>query len=242
MATFLTSAPTSAPQGPYVIGSTNRDMMLGSKFYDQASNAYRYCLVGATALVPGKLYQAPAEITNHQNLTPAAAAIGATQVTVTLGATAATANQYSEGYLVVTVTPGQGYKYRISGNAAAALSTTCVITLEDPIQVALTTSSRVDLVLSPYSGVILNPTTATSCVVGAAVYPVAAASYGWVQSGGIAPLLIDDQTVVVGTNVSASNQAAGAIEPATGVQATVGVAVTGGATTEYVAVRLNIDA
>jgi len=241
MATFFSTNPGSAPQGPYIAGASTQAMTLGSKFVDQAGNTYRYCLVGGTALVPGKLYQAPAEITNHQNLTPAAAAIGATSVTVTLGNTATTANQYAEGYLVVTVTPGQGYKYRISSHPAASGSATCVITLEDPILVALTTSSRVDLVLNPYSGVIVNPTTASSCPVGAAIYPTAASTYGFIQTGGIAPLLVDDQTVVVGTNVAASNQAAGAIEPATGVQALVGIAVTGGATTEYVAVKLTFD-
>lgn len=241
MASFFTTNPTTAPQGPYVAGDTIQQMKLGSKFVDQSGNAYRYCLVGASALVPGKLYQSPVEITNHENLAPAAAAIGATQVTVTLGATAVTANQYAEGYLVITVTPGQGYRYQIASHPAAALSTTCVLTLVDPIQVALTTSSRADLVSSPYSNVIINPTTATGVVAGAAVYPTAAAAYGFLQTGGVTCLLVDDQTVVVGTNVAASNQAAGAIEPATGVQALVGIAITGGATTEYVAVKLTFD-
>lgn len=241
MATFLTSNPTTAPNGPYVAGqATDNGLMLGAKFVDQSGKAYRWALNGATAMVPGKLYQAPAEITDHQGLTPAAAAIGATQVTVALGATAATANQYSQGYLVVTVTPGQGYRYRISANPAAALSTSMVVTLEDPILVALTTSSRVDLVLNEYSGVIVNPSTASSCPVGAAIYPVAASTYGWVQTGGVASLLADG-AVVVGTNVCASNATAGAVEAATGVQALVGIAQTGIATTEYGAVKLTLD-
>lgn len=240
-ATFLTSLPVSAPSGPYVAGGSVQQVQLGSKFYDQAGNGYRYCLVGGTALVPGKLYQAAAEITAHQNIAPTATyAIGSTSVTVTLGATAATADYYAGGYLIVTITPGQGYKYRIGSNPAAALSATLALQLEDPLLVALTTSSRVDLVPNPYSSVIINPTTASSCVVGAAVYPHASATYGWVQVSGVAPVLVDDQTVVVGTLLSASNQANGACEPFTGVQAPIGVAVTGGATTDYVAVKLNI--
>lgn len=94
MATFFTSLPTTAPAGPFS-ASTVAEVGLGSKFYDQNGNAYRYVKVGGTATVAGKVYQAPAEITNHQDLVPAAAAIGATEVTVTLGATAATANQYA---------------------------------------------------------------------------------------------------------------------------------------------------
>lgn len=238
MATFFTALPTTAPAGPFV-ASTTQEVGLGSKFYDQNGNAYRYAKFNG-ASVAGKLYQAPAEVTNHQNLETAAAAIGATSVTVTLGATAATANQYAGGYLVVTITPGQGYRYLISGHPAADASATLELTLEDPIQVALTTSSNADLIANPYNGVIVNPTTATSCVVGAAVDVVADGSYGWLQVEGPCPILVDDQTVAVGTLVSASNQAAGACEPFTGVQAPIGIAVTGGATTDYVTVKLSI--
>lgn len=240
MATILSNNATSAPFGLYQGGASTQEIPLGSKFVDQNGNAYRYCLVGGTALVAGKLYQAPAEVTNHQGLTPAAAAIGATSVTVTLGATAATANQYAEGWLVVTVTPGEGYRYRIAGNAAAEGAATCVITLDDPIQVALTTSSRVDLVLNPYSGVIVNPTTASSAPVGVACDVVAASKYGWLQTGGVAAVLMNG-TGVVGTFQCASNAVAGAVEPFTGVQAPVGIAVTGIADTEYGAVKLIFD-
>lgn len=239
MATFFTSNPGTAPNGPFTSDATDQ-IGLGSKFVDQNGNAYRRVLVGGTALVPGKLYQAPAEITNHQDLTPAAAAIGATSVTVTLGNTAVTANQYAGGYLMVTVTPGQGYKYLISSHPAASGLATCVLQLADPIVVALTTSSRCDLVLNPYSGVIVNPTTASSAPVGAAVYAAGAATYSWLQTGGIACLLADG-SVVVGTNVCASNGTAGAVEAHTGVQALVGIAQTGVATTEYGPIKLTFD-
>lgn len=228
-----------APAGPFV-SSTVQEIGLGSKFYDQNGNAYRYAKIGGTASVAGKLYQAPAEITNHQDLVPAAAAIGATSVTVTLGATAVTANQYAGGYLVVSITPGEGYKYLIASHPAADASATLVLTLEDPIQVALTTSSNVDLVSNLYNGVIVNPTSASSCPVGVAVDVVAAGSYGWLQVEGPCPVLVDNSTVVVGTFISASNQAAGACEPFTGVQAPIGVAVTGGATTDYATIKLSI--
>lgn len=241
MPTFFTSNPVTAPQGPLVAGATSpQDIQLGAKFVDQNGNAFRYCLVGGTALVPGKLYQAPAEITDHQNVVPTATAIGATQVTVTLGATALTANYYAGGYLIVSATPGQGYKYLIASHPAADASASVVITLADPILVALTTASNIDLVANSYSGVILNPATATSCPVGVAVYPVAASSYGWLQTGGVAALLADG-AVAAGTNVAASNVTAGAVEPHTGVQALVGIAVTGIATTEYGAVKLTFD-
>lgn len=214
---------------------------LGAAGFDNSGNRYRFVKAGGTALVPGKLQQAAAEVTNHQGLTPAAAAIGATSVTVTLGATAATANQYAGGWLVVTVTPGQGYKYLISSHPAADSGASLVVTLEDAIVVALTTSSRVDLVANPYSGVIVNPTTLTAAPVGAAVTAVTAAYFGWIQDGGVASILADGANAV-GSNLVASNAVAGAVEDAAspGAQPLVGTALTGCADTEYGAVLLNI--
>jgi hypothetical protein len=223
--------------GDLTLNTSTAQAGLGAKAVTGDGREFRYVLAGGTALVPGKLQQAPAEITNHQNLTPAAAAIGATQVTVTLGATAATANQYAGGLLIVTTTPGQGYAYQISSHPAADASATLTVTLTDPIVVALTTSSVVDLVLNPYSGVIVNPASASSAPVGGAVHAVTAAQYGWIQSHGACALLADG-TVTVGTSLVASNATAGAVEALTGVQAIVGLALTGIATTEYGAVHL----
>lgn len=240
MATQLTGTSIQAVGQPLYSSSATQFHNLGEMTHASDGRSFRYCKMGAVAGVPGKLYQAPAEITTHQNLTPAAAAIGATQITVALGATLASANQYAGGFAIITVTPGQGYAYKIKSHPAAALSTSVVLTLEDSVLVALTTSSHVDLVPNKFSGVLVNPTTATSMPVGACIYLIAISEFGWLQTGGVCPLLVDDQTVVVGTNVAASNQAAGAIEPATGVQAAVGEAQTGGATTEYVAVDIRL--
>lgn len=239
MASFFTANPGAAPVGPFT-SSTASDIMLGAKFVDQVGNSYRRALVGASALVPGTLLQAAAEITAHQDLTPAAAAVGATQITVTLGAAAATANQYAGGYVVIAVTPGQGYRYLISSHPAANASATLVLTLEDPITVALTTSSRVDLVPNPYSGVIINPSAASSAPIGAAIYAAAAGTYTWIQTGGDAVVLADG-AVVVGTSVVASNSVAGAVEALVGVQAPVGIARTGIATTQYGIIKLTLD-
>lgn len=223
--------------GDLTLNTSTQQHTLGARATTGDGRVFRYALAGGTALVPGTLLQSAAEVTNHQGLTPSAAAIGATSVTVTLGATAATANQYSEGFLMVTITPGQGYQYKIKSHPAAGSGATLVLTLEDPIVVALTTSSRVDLVANPYSSVIINPTTATSAPIGVAVTAVTAAQYGWIQTGGVACILNDGGSTV-GTNVSASNATAGAVEAAVTAQAAIGVAQTGIATTDYGAIRL----
>lgn len=200
----------------------------------------RYVKAGASNIAAGVLLQGPAEVTAHQNLTPVAASAGATQVTVALGATAATLNQYAGGYMVITVTPGVGEVYTIKSNPAAALSTSMVVTLEEALKTAITTSTRIDLVANPYNGVIINPTTASGPVVGASIVALTASYFGWIVSAGPASILNDGGSTV-GTNVSASNGSTGAVEAAVTSQAAVGYAMTGIATTENGAIFLTID-
>ena len=222
--------------------SDTQEVQLGAKVCLSDGRAYRYVKAGGTALVAGTLQQAPAQVTNHQDLTPTAAAAGVTSVTVTLGATAATANQYANGWIVITTSDGIGYQYEVKSHPAASASAAVVLTLADELQEALTASSRVDLVVNPYDGVIINPTTATSCILGVAVADIPASNFGWIQCGGVASVLNDTAgAITVGTEVSASNAVAGSIEAETGTQATVGVAVTGIAASQNGAVRLRIE-
>lgn len=228
--------------GPQVtaqsIFSTSADQLhnLGELVQTNDGRAFRYVKAGGTTLAQGKLQQASAEVTGDQNLTAVAAAVGDTTLVSTSTITVA-ANFYANGYALITVTPGQGYMYHIKSHAAYS-SAAPTFTLYDPIAVtALTTGSRIDLVANPLSAVIVNPSTATSSPVGVCVYPITNAQFGWLQVAGVANVLADG-TVTVGTTVVASNATAGAVEAFTGVQAIVGLAVTGIATTEYGAIKL----
>lgn len=235
-------AAMSAPTG-FFGQLTASQPQVGSIFNTTNGTQLVWCLMGGVAGVPGSLYQAAAEITDHQNLTPTAnVAIGALSFTVTLGATAATANQYAGGMAIITTSTGAGYQYEIASHPAAALSATLTLTLNptEPVQVAfVAATSKVDLVANPYSGVIINPVTATSAPVGVCVSPIAIGSYGWLVKKGPAAVLADG-TVTVGTAVVASNATAGAVEALTGVQAIVGNALTGIATTQYGAILVNL--
>ncbi len=216
--------------GDLTLNTSTQQHTLGARATTGDGRIFRYCKAGGTTLVVGKLQQSSAEDTGTQNLACAAAAIGATTVTTTTTVTV-TANEYAEGFLVVTVTPGEGYQYKIKSHPAATAAAV-TLTLEDPIVVALTTASRVDLVRNQYSAVIVNPTSATSAPVGVAVTAITNAQFGWIQTAGYATILSDAGSTV-GTNVSASNATAGAVEAAVTAQAAIGVAVTGVATTEY---------
>lgn len=227
-----------SPSGPFT-SSTTLDVELGQVGVTLDGRRFSYAQAGAVALVPGTLVQSQAESTaNWENLAPSAAAIGATSITITTSTTNAL-NVFAGGYMMVTVTPGQGYQYRIKSNTASSAGSMTLV-LEDSLLVALTTSSRLDLVPNVYTSNIINPTTATGSITGVAVFAVPATNYGWIQINGMANVLAQG-TVVVGTQVAASSTTAGAVVATSGVLASVGFAVTGIASTEYGTVNLNIN-
>ena len=192
------------------LASTAQPHALGTEHRDGFGRTYRLAKVGASTLVVGNVLQGPAQVTTHQTMTPSAAAIGATAVTATLGATnATTADQYAGGFLVVDTTPGNGYAYVIASHPAAAASAACVFTLAEPVKVALTTSSRVSLCANPYNGVIQSPvTTLTGVPVGVAIFAALTGEFCWIQTKGVAAVLTTG-TPAVGTAVGVPGTAAG---------------------------------
>lgn len=226
----LSPDPQAAGQ-PLYTSSATQSHALGEKMAGPSGAVYRYAKAGASDLVAGNWLQSPAQVANHQNLSCAAAAIGAETVTVTLGATAATANQYAGGKMVVTITPGLGQEVNIIGHPAAASGATLVLTLGEPLRVALTSSTRIDLVPNQFNGVIQSPvTTLTGVPVGVAPYIISATEYGWILVEGLAGALIAG-TPAVGSGLVLPGTAAGAavIDGGTSGPCFVGiVASTGG--------------
>ena len=199
---------------PAFVSSADPLHSLGQKATTSDGRKFRYVKAGASALVIGNMIQAPAQDAAHDELAvAAAAALGATQISVTTGASAVTANQYAGGWACVSTTPGIGQFLKIASHPAAGTTATLVLTLraEDALLVALTTSSKVTLVPNPYGSVIQSPvTTLTGAVVGAAIYTIAASEYGWIQSGGPAGVLIAG-TPGVGLAVVVPGTAAGCV-------------------------------
>jgi hypothetical protein len=243
-------------------GNTSTDASLatlvGAKFLAADGREFVIVQNGGTALVSGVLVQSPASIgANHTGLTCATAAIGATQITVTLGGTAVTANQYAGGYAVVSAGTGKGQTLRIASHPAqATTSGTVVLTLEDALSVATAVAdSKVSLTLNPYgssngatyatSGVVVSPTTATGATIGATIYPIPATSttvlsYGYIQTKGPVAVLNDSGTAI-GLDVMPSSSVAGAV--VTYVAATrnrVGTSTVAGETTKAQIITLQL--
>lgn len=225
--------------------STTQGTDLGAFATAGDGRGYRYFLNGAVTTVPGTVQQGPAQDATNQTpsggLAVAAAAIGATQVTITTSTTF-TANFLSGGYMSVAVTPGQGYLYKIKSNTAVSGAANMVITLEDPIQVALTTSSKVLLNLNPFSGAVIAPGTITGTILGVGIYPVVNAQYGWLQTHGQCSALITGTFASAGLAVGMLvGGTIGSLAPAIAGTNVLGYTMTIGATGQYAFVFLTID-
>jgi hypothetical protein len=192
--------------------------MLGTRWDLEDGRELVMVLAGASNLAVGKLMQDAALISNHQNLAVTAFTAYSTttnlpaQVTVTLGATLATVNQYQLGYAVVVDGTGAGQTLQIQSHPAAALSASVVITLADAPNTALDTTSKISLIPQPANNVIIYPHGAmTNAVRGVTFYPVTAANYGFLATKGNWACLADSTAPPANSSISPSPNTDGAI-------------------------------
>src|SRR3990172_4538648 len=133
---------------PPVVDEANPTHELGEKMFSPDGRAWRYVKAGTSNLVLGNVIQSPAEATGNQSRIVAAAAVGDTVITTTDTVTV-TANEYAGGWIIVTgeASTGTGGQYRIKSHPAATAAV-CAFTLEDPVQVALTATTQVVIVIT----------------------------------------------------------------------------------------------
>lgn len=232
---------------PYEFTSASGDgHQLGMVGMDKYGDLYHYAQVGASNISAGKLQLAPARKTNHDNATVAVAAvIGAKKVTVTLGATAAVAQEYAGGLLVVNDVTGEGVSYRISSHPAAESSATLEVRLERGLVEALDTTSQVCLVHNHWNGVV-EGTSSTQRPAGIPQVDGTAGYYGWLKTKGVSAALADE-TITIGAGVTAGTSTAGAVEEVDQPGDTtvlsdyqVGWAIVAGVDTEYRPIMLEL--
>jgi hypothetical protein len=176
---------------------------------------FRYAGIGGVAVTAGKTLQASAAVANHRDVAvQAAAAAAATAVSVTLGATAATEDQYAEGYLHINDVAGQGQLLRIKSHPAIGSAAAGIITLYDPIVTALTTSSKADLIACGFNDLVVAPAAETGPVVGVTAMDMTEDYFGWVQVAGPCSVLTVG-TIVLGEHAVRSGGTDGGVAPAT---------------------------
>ncbi len=243
MATSLSGLPRIFGQDVYVDSSVQNNT-LGVYAETTDGRGFRYAKIGAVATLAGKVYQGPAQDTTNYapsgGLAVAAAAVGATQVTLT-GTLTIALNALAGGTLTVVITPGLGQMYKIASNTAVAAAANCVITLEDPIRVALTTSSKVDLRADLYNGIVVAPATMTNSCVGVPPAIFSAGNFAWIQTHGICSCL-QTGTGTCGTALGVlQGGTIGSLAPAIAGTPILGWAAGTNITGEYGTVYLNMN-
>ena len=181
-------------QGIYEISATQvcdlgHKVTLGDKIF-------RYAKAGGTLTI-GTIQASPIMVAHHQTqAVPAAVSANLNKVTITVGGTALTNNQYADGEFIVqgaAVGDGWGQTYRIKSHPAADAAATCEITLYDRIVTALTVTSEISLVPNEYDGTtIFTASSQADVAVGASVRAVTDAYYYWMQTRGWASILADE--------------------------------------------------
>lgn len=207
--------------------TTTKNAQLGATGETTDGRVFKYGQAGASNLAVGKLTITPLGVANHQNLAvTAAAASGTKSVSVTLGATQATADQYAGGHLTVYDSTGAGTSYLVSGHAAIGSAGSGTIYLAEPITTALTTSSKVSLTVATFSSLIISDasgTATTDVFTGVPGVAVSAGSFGWFQTRGVASVLTDGTPAVGAGVVQGTTAGAVAVEAAASVGSRLGV-------------------
>lgn len=217
---------------------------LGDVYRDSYGRTFVYAKAGATALSRGKLTVAPDVVANHVNMSFAVApTAGDDVVKVTLGATAATADQYKDGWLVVNDGTGEGRAYPVEGNLAADSAGTCTVYLKEAIDTTGALSeANVDLLAGKWNGTVISAADQADAPAGVPIVAVAANNYYWSQTGGPCAVLADEALSPVGGIVTIGSSTVGAVEELDAVaEPLVGeVMQTAGVDTEYPMINLQI--
>lgn len=244
---------TSLPRGfsdtmkdPHYAGAAQL-LPIGSKLTLADGRIFRYALNGATGLAVGVVAQAAVPLTNHRNMDVTAGTVaGDTEITVTLGATAVTENQYANGYVHIDAGTGNGHTYQIKSHPAADSAATLKLTLWDPLVLAIA-SGKATITPNRYRAVVVTPvTTATAARVGVTPRAITAAHYGWLQTWGPASVLTVGTLVIGDHCVSPTGTSAGAVGPQNSTLAVketvVGDVLSVNATTTHSLIDLRIRA
>jgi len=167
------------------------------------------------AQTAGAICQSAVGVANHDmDLATNTASAGDKSVTVTVGGTAATEDQYKDGYMYVNDGTGEGHIYKIRQHDAISSSGSGAINLYDgdPILTGFAAATIVGLAKNPYKDFIVYPTTATGHAVGVAATDFDDDDFGWLQTWGPAAVLCD-VAFVIGNHVRVSDNTPGSGEP-----------------------------
>ena len=171
--------------------STVQQHQLGALAMTADGRKFRYAKAVA-ATVAGKAYSSSGQNSQFESMAVnAIEPIGETTIGITLGTTTVTAGMFSEGYLVISSSTGIGQFAQIVNHGTGTSGQSIDVEIDRGLETALATTSKVTMIRNPYADVIVQATTPVAPVMGLAPAVIAAASYGWLATGGPATGLMD---------------------------------------------------
>jgi hypothetical protein len=182
-------------QGLYEQSSTKKES-LGTLRFTKDGRAFRYGKSGE-ALTAGKGTACAQTTANHIKQTGDAIALGATQVTLLLGATLAAKDAYADGYLQIydgaaTVV---GHQYLIESHPAADSAANIYLQLDRPIAAAVISTDTWSLIPNPWSS-LTHEASLSHGFGGIPLISVSSGYYAWFQVGGLACMLNIDASAL----------------------------------------------
>lgn len=243
-----------SPQSVYQV-STSKEHEIGTKAVLNDGRVFYYTKnATSNALDRGKLLVAQDLNAQRVNLATGTNAIVANRRSVTditIGTGAMAANEYQDGYLVVTDGGGEGQLFTIESHAAYDASATDVeIKIKEEPAVASDANTTVSLIHNLYDDPQVSVTDQQDVLVGVPLITIPAGNtttqFSWVQTWGPCPVLCDETFTQLGQAVTIGTGVAGAAEEddtATTVsqEPIVGYNLTSFVDTEYQAVMLRIN-
>jgi hypothetical protein len=225
--------------------STSQEFPLGTKL-TYADRVFRYALNGAVLGVTGSLYQAVVPLAGHIDEVIGTHGIGDTAIdftpnTVTTDDLAA--NELVNSYININDDTGEGQLLRIKSHPAIVGGVLGVLTLIDPVHVAIGANATGTVLHNPFWKVIIHASPPTAGLAGVMTVPVAAASYCWLQTKGPASVLTQG-TLVIGDLCVPSATVDGAVMPSAALETDgpmVGHVLAVNATGEHSIVRLILE-
>ena len=245
--------PSNAVPDSYVYASTaDQKYALGTVLDLEDAIRFRYVYNGAVILYKALMAQAAAIETKWESevQTAKTAAVGDYDIPVLITTgSALAAHEWDEGWLIVEsgLASAIGDMYKIASHTLHATAVT--VTIQDPggVRTTLDASQVVTIIRSPYQEVVVTPAGAnpTGQAMGVPLVDIPINYYGWIQTRGPCPLIVDTgETLVLGTPVgftSAGITVAGTCGKTAVDDATYGQALTNATAAEAGIVNLMME-
>lgn len=186
---------------PYNIYATKQRWDIGQKMELPDGRIYRGTLNGSSALESSILCQALVEATFTGLAIQTALAVGDRTIKLTQATTFLNEDEAAGGFVAVFTQnsanpPTVGQVFRIFGNTASSGTSTTVTLSLDPnvsvLEAVPVSNGAGNIVRSPYSQVLVCPTSTTQYAVGVSLVDVTGDYYCWLQTRGVFGAIVDD--------------------------------------------------